>query len=281
MIGAILVANFKHISYSYLHLLACPYASFLKYQAAVKGPTTKWIALGNAVHLGIEEAHIDGEFVLQQALSLFKDEFARIVEDEQVSIGWPELKKMEAEGIEMLVKYDAQISEGIFSATPLALEVPFEIPFLDTKIVGRIDKLDKDERGYIVTDFKTGKSKPTQWDLSHNVQLSTYAWAVLEMYGELPYKVVWHHLRTGELLEQTRTMQDVNDIKDMVGNAIAINDAGIRTRIYHDKVCGMCDFAGVGGVCDDRELEREAVEALALGERLEPRVYIKPARWAL
>lgn len=260
-------------------MLACPYSAFLKYQAAVKGPTTKWIALGNAVHHGIEKGHTDGTFSLGDSTTFFRDEFARIVDEEQVSVGWPEMKKMESEGIDMLVKYDEQISEGILSATPMALEEPFEIPFLDTAIVGRIDKIEKDENGYIVTDFKTGKEKPTKWFLSHNVQLSTYAWAVLEKYGEIPYKVVWHHLRTGELLETTRTSQDISDVKNMVGNAIAINEAGIRTRIYHEKVCGMCDY--MGPTCDDRELEQQALEALEIGERLDPRVVIKPARWNL
>ncbi len=245
----------------------------------MKGPTTKWIALGNAVHYGLEKAHEGGKFSVDDSIQLFKEEFLRIVEDEQVSIGWPELKKMEAEGVDMLTKYDAQISEGLISPHPLALEEPFEIPFLDTRIVGRIDKIEQDDNGYIVTDFKTGKSKPTQWSLSHNVQLSTYAWAVLEKYGVLPYKLIWHHLRTGELLDTTRTMQDVDDVKNMVGNAIAINEAGIRTRIYHDSVCGMCDY--MGPTCDDRELEKEALEALKIGERLEPRVVIKPQRWNL
>ena len=271
---------FKHLSYSHLHLLACPYSAFLKYQAAVKGPTTKWIALGNAVHHGIEKSHgEENRFNVDNAIALFKEEFSRIVEDEQVSIGWPELKKMEAEGIDMLVRYDAQVNEGTLSPSPLALEEPFEIPFLDTAIVGRIDKIEQDENGYIVTDFKTGKQKPTQWSLSHNVQLSTYAWAVLEKYGVLPYKLVWHHLRTGELLPTTRSMQDVEDVKNMVGNAIAINEAGIRTRIYHDNVCNMCDYQGP--TCDDRELEKEALEALSIGERLDARVVIKPPKWSI
>jgi predicted RecB family nuclease len=186
---------------------------------------------------------------------------------------------MEAEGVEMLVKYDAQINEGTLSPSPLALEESFEIPFLDTKIVGRIDKIERDENGYVVTDFKTGKTKPTKWNLSHNVQLSTYAWAVLEKYGEIPYKVVWHHLRTSELLETTRTLQDISDVKNMVGNAIAINEAGIRTRIYHDNVCNMCDYQGP--TCDDRDLEKQALIALDIGERLEPRVVIKPPKWAI
>jgi hypothetical protein len=269
---------FKHLSYSHLHLLACPYSAFLKYQAAVKGPTTKWIAIGNAVHHAIEHAHEEEGFNLEAAKQLFKEEFARIIEAEMVSIGWPEIKKMEAEAVEMLVVYNEQVSQGIISPKPLALEQEFKIPFLDTVIVGKIDKLERDENGFIVTDFKTGKSKPTQFSLRHNVQLSTYAWAVQEMYGEIPHTLIWHHLRTGELLTTTRTQVDIDDVKQMVGNAIAMNEAGIRTRIFHDNVCGMCDYQGA--MCEDRELEKETLAALEIGERVEPRIYIKPPKWS-
>lgn len=268
---------FKHLSYSHLHLLACPYAAWLKYEAAVKGPTTKWIALGNATHYAIEHGHTDSGFNLESSISQFSDEFNRIIEEELVSIGWPEIKKMEAEGIDMLRLYDEQISEGIISSKPLALEKEFRIPFLDTSVVGKIDKLERDDQGYIVTDFKTGKSKPTQFSLRHNVQLSTYAWACQELFGEIPHTLIWHHLRTGERLETTRSQQDIDDVKQMVGNAIAIYEAGIRTRIFHDNVCGMCDYQG--SMCEDREFEKSTLELLGTGERVEERVYIKPARW--
>ena len=258
--------------------MACPYASFLRYEAAVKGPTTEYIALGNALHFALEIAHEEGSFSYQASIPAFRTEFARIIEDEHVAVGWPQMKKMESEGIEMLEKYDAQVTSGIISPTPLALEVAFSLPFMGTEVVGRIDKIEYVEgTGYIVTDFKSGKQKPTAWSLSHNVQLSTYAWACQEMYGELPAKVIWHHLRTGELLESVRTQQDVDDIKTMLANAIKINEEGIRHRIYHDAVCGMCDYRGA--MCDDRELEEVALATRAAGERMEPQIYVKPPRW--
>ncbi len=270
---------FKHLSYSHLHLLACPYSAFLKYQAAVKGPTTKWIAIGNAVHHAIEHAHHEDGFNFEESVALFKEEFARIIDVEVVSIGWPEMKKMEGEAIEMLGLYNEQISQGIISPKPLALEKEFKIPFLDTAIIGKIDKLEQDDDGYIVTDFKTGKTKPTQFSLRHNVQLTTYAWAIQQETGQIPHTLIWHHLRTGELLKTTRSQVDIDDVKNMVGNAIAMNDAGIRTRIFHDNVCGMCDYQDA--MCEDREFEAKALAALEVGERLEPRVYIKPPKWAI
>jgi hypothetical protein len=270
----------RHISYSYLHLLACGYAAFLKYNAAVKGPTTEYIALGNAVHHALEEAHKEtGTFNFLQSVPAFQTEFMRIIEDDQVAVGWPKLKKMESEGIEMLERYDAQITSGTISASPLALEVSFNLPFMGTEIVGRIDKVEFIEGiGYIVTDYKTGATKPTAWSLSHNVQLSTYAWACQEIYGELPAKVIWHHLRTGELLESPRTEQDINDVKLMITNALKMDELGIRHRIFHDNVCSMCDFRGA--MCDDRELEQQALDTVAAGGRMEPQIYVKPPRWA-
>lgn len=279
----------KHISYSWIHLLACPYAAFLRYDAAVKGPTTPWLALGNAVHYALELGHGatasttntgqkigDGEFNISLAAQLFRTEFARIIEDEHVLIGWPQIKKMETEGLEMIGGYHAAIEDLRISPKPLALEKEFRLPFEGTEVVGRIDKVEYDD-GYIITDFKTGKTEPTGWFLSHNLQLTTYAWACLELYGELPKKVIWHHLRNGKLIESTRTMDDIADLHKMLHNAISMNTQGMRHRIYHEQVCGQCDYRG--SMCDDRELESLAVAAIESGTKLEPQIYIKDRQW--
>ncbi len=268
-----------HISYSYLHLLACPYAAFLRYQAAVKGPTTPWLALGNALHHGLEKAHGEtGEqdFSLDLAVKEFKTELARIVEDDFVLIAWPQLKKIEGEGIEMLGRYNEQVVDGTIAARPLVLEKAFSIPFEGVEIVGRIDKIEYDD-GYIITDFKSGKTAPTEWFLRHNLQLTAYAWACLELYGELPKKVVWHHLRNGKLLESERTISDIDDLRRTISNAIKMRDQDMRHRIFHEQVCGQCDYQG--DLCDDKELEAEAVATVAAGGRMEPSIHVRKRGW--
>jgi hypothetical protein len=276
----------KHISYSYLHILACPYAAFLRYDAAIKGPTTPWLALGNALHFALELGHSEDlsealdpqrtAWNFDVALALFKNEFQRIIDDEQVSIGWPQIKKMEAEGIEMLGGYNEQVLNGTIAPEPLALEKEFTIPFMGTEIIGRIDKVEYDD-GYIITDFKSGQKEPTAWFLRHNLQLTAYAWACLIIYGELPKKLVWHHLRTGKLLETVRTEDDILDLKRMIENAIKMNEQGIRHRIFHEQVCGQCDYAGA--TCDDHELEEQVVTKLAAGERPDPSIVYRSRGW--
>ena len=266
----------KHISYSYLHLLACPYAAFLRYEAAVKGPTTPWLALGNALHHALENGHPEGVFDFNAVQRLFKHELARIIEDDHVLIAWPQVKKIEAEGLEMLGVYNAQVIDGIISPQPLVLEKEFNIPFEDVEIVGRIDKIEYDD-GYIITDFKSGRTAPKEWFLRHNLQLTAYAWACLELFGELPKKVVWHQLRGGKLLDSQRTLDDIDDLKRLISNAIKMRNMGMRHRIFHEKVCDMCDYAG--DMCDDKELEAQAAETIARGDRMEPQIHIKARGW--
>lgn len=270
-----------HISYSRLHLLACPYASFLRYAGNVKGPTTPWIARGNAVHHALEKSFDNGIFDLEKAIGLYKQEFMREVEEENVSVDWAQLKKMEAEAIIMLEKFNERITTGEVAQHPLALEKEFKLPFLDTFVVGKIDKveLDPSDGEYIVTDYKTGKAEPDKWFLKHNLQLTAYAWACLELYGKLPKKLIWHHLATNKLLETTRTLADIDDLKQMVANAIAMDEAKIKHRIFHEQVCGQCDY--IGALCDDRDLEAEIEQSLDDGTRMPKSVYVKPKKWNL
>jgi RecB family exonuclease len=250
-----------HISYSYLHLLACPYASFLRYEAALRGPTTAPLALGSAVHNTLERAHLENVFDIKQMVFNFKEEYHRIIIEDDVFVSYPQLKKLESEGIVLLEVYHAQIEAGQITKYPLAVEKEFRIPIAGTFLVGRIDKMEQDDAGeYTVLDYKTGKAKPEVWSLRHNVQLTAYYWACYELYGKYPKKLIWHHLRTGELIETERTPADVEQLKTMINNAVAMKDTGIRHRIFHDRVCDWCDYKGA--VCDDLELEKRVVENL-------------------
>ena len=130
---------------------------------------------------------------------------------------------------------------------------------------------------FIIEGFKSGKSAPSEWFLRHNLQLTAYAWACIELYGELPKKVIWHHLRNGKLLESVRTIEDINDLRKIISNAIKMRDMGIRHRIFHEKVCDMCDYQG--DMCDDKELEAQAVATIESGERMEPQIYIRKRGW--
>src|SRR5690349_13251587 len=147
----------KQISYTYLHLLSCSYASFLKYEGRIKGATTHSLALGNAVHLALEKMYTGtGIIPLEGVLGLYNVEYNRLINEDQFFATYPQIKKAQAEGVDMLTRYYAQTEKGFLSKTPLALEKEFRLPIGDTEIVGKIDKVEREEDGLVVTDYKTG-----------------------------------------------------------------------------------------------------------------------------
>jgi CRISPR/Cas system-associated exonuclease Cas4 (RecB family) len=90
-----------------------------------------------------------------------------------------------------------------WSFKPIELEKEFELPFPNKEnpvciLRGVIDMI---LDGGIIIDHKSSKTKPTKKKLADNYQFTLYAWAYRELYGTLPERVYWHHLRTQELLE--------------------------------------------------------------------------------
>lgn len=220
----------------------------------------EYLALGNALHLALEKGHKADRFDGPYAHSLFVKEFNRIIEEDEVFIGYPKRKKMEAEGTSMLAIYTNQVDSGVISAIAYKHEEEFKIPYEDIIVVGRIDKIEYLlEDGYTIIDYKSGGKEPDSWFLRHNLQLTAYAWACLELYGELPRKLIWHHLRNGKRLETVRTMQDIDQLKKMISNAIFMDKNNIRHRIFHEKICDYCDFAGPGNECEDYEIEERII----------------------
>lgn len=245
----------EKLSYSYLHLLACPWAAFLRYEAAIKTPPTPWLALGTAVHKAIEIEHSQDEWDLNRAAITFSSAFQTRIEEEEISVNYAQMRKLDSEGIEMLGRYYAQLQDGKVQAHPLAVEKEFEIQISGITVVGVIDRAEETDDGLVISDNKTGKTKPTEWDLRHNLQGTAYWIASKEIFGRYPVKFVWHHLRTGDMFASIRDENDIKNLEAMVANAKALSDLGVRHRIYHERVCDWCDYRG--DICDDMEIEKE------------------------
>lgn len=249
---------FKQVSYTYLHLLACSYAAFLKYEGKLKGSTTHHLVLGDAAHVALERTYLfdpPGVITLTDAVKIFNDEFKAGIEKEDFFATYPQIKKAQAEGIDILAKYFAQMESGKISKTPLAVEQEFRLPIGGIEIVGKIDKVEETEEGLVVTDYKSGSKKPDDWFLRRNLQFTAYYWAAKEIYGEYPIRVQWHHLRTGEILVSERNEWDVEQLQRIVDAAVHMQNEDMRFRVYHEQVCGWCPYKG--SVCDDPDLEEQ------------------------
>jgi len=101
-----------------------------------------------------------------------------------------------------LAALQASFAESRWAArTPMAVEVPFEMPIGDTVVRGRIDAVFADpDGGVTIVDWKTGRP-PHGPEAVRNaaVQLAVYrlAWAALSGCPESSVRTAFHYVRTG------------------------------------------------------------------------------------
>lgn len=244
------MAELLRVSYSYLNLfISCPYSAFLRYQAKVDSPTTIYLARGIALHSALERFHLETNAGLPFLLKSFKDEYNKIIDEEDVFVSWPQRKKYESESLGWLETFYSQWERGVFPRTPLAVEKEFSLPLGGIEIVGKIDRIDDD---IVVSDYKSSKAKIKPWDLRHNIQLTIYWWAAKQIYKKEPKKLVWWHLPSGEQFPTERNDRDVEQVEELIVNAVKMRNLDIKHRVYN-KTCEQCPY--VGDVCEDINLE--------------------------
>src|SRR6201999_2446764 len=105
--------------------------------------------------------------------------------------------------------------------TPVAVEVPFEMPIGDTVVRGRIDAVFAEpDGGATVVDWKTGEP-PRGRDAMRQaaVQLAVYrlAWAALSGCPESSVRTAFHYVRSGV----TVVPDDLPDVTELAGLAAA------------------------------------------------------------
>jgi DNA helicase-2/ATP-dependent DNA helicase PcrA len=96
----------------------------------------------------------------------------------------------------------------------LDIERWFETAIGEVRLRGRIDRIDKDECGFTVIDYKTSKTVPSSDFLKNDMQLLVYALAVKDMYGsEIQLKVGEWFLRSNKKVFFTPELQAIEDTR--------------------------------------------------------------------
>jgi RecB family exonuclease len=82
-------------------------------------------------------------------------------------------------------------------------------------LYGFIDRVDKDERGYVVTDYKSS-AVYSQRDCDKKPQMTIYAMAVKELFGEYPYEFRYEFVRFNETRRTYRTVEQIEQHKQEI-----------------------------------------------------------------
>ena len=186
----------SYISPSRLNLwLRCPLAFKFRYIDGVRTPTGANLFLGKQVHAGLE--HYYRHRMLGITLTP-ADIAGRIVD------GWGEAAKSDAmkfategqemalqkQAVDLIAAYLAQVpaDEPVPQAVEATMEVPLVDPFsgedLGIPLLGITDLIVPGSDGATIVDFKTSSRSSPPSEISHEIQLSCYAYLYRAMTGE-------------------------------------------------------------------------------------------------
>lgn len=192
-----------------------------------------------------------GNQIMERKEPLTVDTMLAIYDDLVTMINFPNEEKRN-EYYEQGKKYIQSIPDMDWSKV-VGLEQEFKIDLGNgvVPIKGYIDKVERDEKGLIVTDYKT--SKP----YSHNAimqknQLPIYGMACYIMYGEFPYKYRYDFVRFGKAVEVEIPMERLAAVKNAIKfkymQMLAYANQGTFPAQYQDFYCK--NFCGFAYMCD-------------------------------
>ena len=204
------------LKYKYVHILRVP---ILEHHTVLYGR-----AMHEAVTKYFQFKMAGKKMELARLLDLFKESFH--------PQGFLDEKHQEERfriGQEALIRFYEK--EEAQSFRPLFIEKEFSFFIENNKIRGRFDRVDKEEEGVVIIDFKTSelnKQRDADKRTRESLQLDLYALAYKSIYHELPLRVELHFLESGLIGRDAKDELDcarvIEKIKEVSG--------GIRQRRF-------------------------------------------------
>jgi hypothetical protein len=238
--------------------LKCPLTWKIRYLDGVKTPTTPSLFIGKAVHAGLEGFYRHR----QLGITLVPDDVAermlqswpRLVDEEEMTFESTDAEQtLRQQTIDLVRSYLAHAPDN---ERPLAVEVAVEAPLVDPvtgedlgmPLIGIIDLVLDYEEGPIIADFKTSGRSSEPMEVTHEIQLTSYAYvfrhvqrwreAGLEIRSLIKTKapkIEFHSYPARTDVHFRRLFSVVREYLDAL-------DSG-RFNFRPGFACGMCDFA--------------------------------------
>ena len=250
---------FEYISPSRLGCwLGCPLRYQLRYVYGIRSPPTPSMFVGKCCHSGLEGWYRHR----QLGITLSSEDVAKRMVD-----GWDEAvaeegvrfkteadeMKAKLQAVDLVAAYLAHVPED--EPRPLAVEAKMEYPLIDPftgedlgiPLLGIVDLVLDEQPGPIIADFKTAARGGTPAEITHEIQLSSYAYLFRQLDGRKEAgleirsliktktpKIEFHHYPARSDVHFKRLFAVIREYLD----ALDSNQFNFRPGFG----CSMCDF---------------------------------------
>jgi RecB family exonuclease len=127
------------------------------------------------------------------------------------------------------------------------IEQRIELNIAGAKVTGRIDRVDEDEDGLTIIDYKTGRPK-NQDNADKSLQLSVYA---LGLNTDKPVKaVIFENLEDSSTVIATRNSRQLSKAQEEVSKAAD----NIKAGMFDPKPGFHCGWCAYRALCPEQEL---------------------------
>ncbi|MEA2646642.1 MAG: ATP-dependent helicase UvrD/PcrA [Chloroflexota bacterium] len=120
-------------------------------------------------------------------------------------------------------------------------EKAFTLHLPGFRVQGRFDRVDRNQKGFRVVDYKTGEVKE-DWQLERDLQLGIYAIAAEKVFGLKPVTMAICYLDDATEIEVLKTTSQLEADRDLAGDLAMGIVAGDFTPAPAPWKCAHCDF---------------------------------------
>jgi CRISPR/Cas system-associated exonuclease Cas4 (RecB family) len=238
--------------------IACPLRFRLLYADGIPEPTSRSLFLGRRVHDALKfvydhlqaEHDVASDELHQHILATWN----AAVEEERIEFESPdEQQRLLLQTVSLVQKYleVRDDTEGFPIGVETAIECPLVDPItgedLGVPLFGIVDLLLKTPTGYVIADFKTAAKSSAPLEIAHEIQLSCYAYAFRQIFGEREQEVQIRSLiKTKTPKVQTHRYAPRSDVHMRRLFAVIrayLDDLHSGRYIYRPSwTCSMCSF---------------------------------------
>ena len=249
----------SYVSPSRLSLwLRCPLSFRLRYLEGIKTPTTPSLFVGKLCH-AVLEVHYRHQMLgvtlsPEDVIARMDATWAEAVDEEGMRFeSAAEEAGLKTQAARLVAAYLKQVPSD--EPRPSGVEVRMEAPLVDLvsgedlgiPLLGIVDLLLDTEEAARVIDFKTSSRSSPPFEVTHEVQLSSYAWLYRQLTGRIESGLEIRSLiktKTPKVevhAYPARTEQHFRRLFGVIREYLDALDAG-RFNFRPGWGCGMCEF---------------------------------------
>ena len=222
------------LKYKYVHILRIP---IMEHHTVIYGRS-----MHDAVTKYFQFKMAGKKMQLGELLNVFRMSF-----DPQGFLDQKHQEERFRIGQEALIRFFNE--EEKRDSKPLFIEKEFSFPFENNKINGRFDRVDQEEDGVVIIDFKTSeltKQKDADKRTRESLQLALYALAYQSIFGQLPKRLELHFLESGRIGSDKKEEEDLEKIKEKIKEV----SLGLRERNFTATPGYMaCTYCAYNQIC--------------------------------